>query len=50
MISGLEEVYPIDAHEINDSMFLSQPSRPRPRSQIFQRLRLSDAGERVPQD
>ena len=50
MIPRLEKVNPIVAYEVDNSVFLSQPPRPCARGQVFQRLWLSDPGERISED
>lgn len=50
MIPPLEEVDPIVTDEINDTVFLREPARPDPGSQVLEWLGLSDSGERVAQD
>ncbi len=47
MIPCLKEIDTGIFHEIHNTVFLSEPSRPHTGAEIFQRLRLSDAAERI---
>lgn len=49
MVSGLKEVYPVGTHEVDDSMFLSEASRPGSRGKKLQWLGLSNARKWITQ-
>src|SRR5258705_13690567 len=43
MITGLKEIDPVFAHQVDDAMLLRQPTRPRARQRIFKRLWLANS-------
>lgn len=45
MIAGLQKVYPIIPHEIDEPVLLSEAARPRAWSEVFEGFRFSDAGK-----
>lgn len=50
MVSRLQEVNSVIAHEIDNAMFLRQPARPTTRAKIFERFGLPDSFKRIAQD
>jgi len=47
MIPCLQEINPVISHQIDDAMFLRQPSGPGSRCEVAQRFRLADALEGI---
>jgi hypothetical protein len=47
MIAGLEKVYPIIAHQIDEPMFLGESPRPYAGALIFQRFRFAKTSKGV---
>jgi hypothetical protein len=47
VISGLQEIDLLVGNDVDDAMLLSQASRPRAGSEVFERLRFSDSRKRL---
>lgn len=50
MVSGLQEVNLIFAHQVNDAVLLRQPAGPCPWSQVSKRLRFACPGKGISQN
>jgi len=50
MVASLEEIDSIFADDVDDSVFLGQPSRPRARQDMFEGFGLADSRERIRKD
>ena len=48
MVPGLKKIDALSAHGVDQPMLFGDPPRPRPREYVFQRLRFTDALERIP--
>ena len=47
MVTGLEEVDLVATYEVDNSVLLGKPARPRAGWEELERFRLADAGERI---
>jgi hypothetical protein len=50
MVTGLEEIYAVVTHKIDEEVFQGQSSRPNAGCYMFERLRFPDTAKRIPQD
>lgn len=47
MVSGLQEIDTIVAHQIDEAMLLGEPTRPRSRGKIFEGFWFADSGKGI---